>query len=74
MTEPALMQIIANVKSNFGTKGYKLPIATADLGDNWDSTLARAVDVGICLAAVTALRKASEIARSLTPSMGAAAS
>ncbi|KAI9777062.1 MAG: hypothetical protein M1839_009113 [Geoglossum umbratile] len=45
MTEPALMQIIANVKSNFSTKGYKLPIATADLGDNWDSTLAGAVDV-----------------------------
>ncbi|KAI9763267.1 MAG: hypothetical protein M1840_000798 [Geoglossum simile] len=45
MTEPALIQIIGDVRSNFSTKGYKLPIATADLGDNWDSTLARAVDV-----------------------------
>jgi exo-beta-1,3-glucanase (GH17 family) len=45
MTESALIQIIGNVRSNFSTKGYKLPLATADLGDNWDSTLAQAVDV-----------------------------
>ncbi|KAI9861040.1 MAG: hypothetical protein M1813_005469 [Trichoglossum hirsutum] len=45
MTEPQLMKIISDVKTNLTAKDIKLPMATADLGDNWDSTLAGAVDV-----------------------------
>ncbi|KAH0551365.1 hypothetical protein GP486_007420, partial [Trichoglossum hirsutum] len=45
MTEPQLMKIISDVKTNLTAKNIKLPIATADLGDNWDATLAASVDV-----------------------------
>ncbi|KAI5362105.1 Putative glycoside hydrolase family 17, glycoside hydrolase superfamily [Septoria linicola] len=33
------------VRSNFTSRGINLPVATADLGDNWDANLAQASDI-----------------------------
>jgi exo-beta-1,3-glucanase (GH17 family) len=44
MTETALQTIITDVKSNLTTMGINLPVATSDLGDNWTTALADAVD------------------------------
>lgn len=39
-----LIQILKDVKSNFTSLGYDLPVATSDLGDNWDGDLVQVVD------------------------------
>lgn len=39
-----LIQILTNVKSNFTSLKYNLPVATSDLGDNWNGALVQAVD------------------------------
>ena len=40
-----LTQTLTEVKSNFSSLGYDLPVTTSDLGDNWDAQLVQAVDV-----------------------------
>jgi exo-beta-1,3-glucanase (GH17 family) len=44
MTVTELAAVITGVRSNFTTKGYSLPVASSDLGDNWTSELASVVD------------------------------
>jgi exo-beta-1,3-glucanase (GH17 family) len=44
MTATELATVITGVKSNFTTKGYSLPVASSDLGDDWTSELASVVD------------------------------
>ncbi len=44
MTESELIGVIKDVKSNFTDLGYKIPIATSDLGDSWTQKLADSVD------------------------------
>jgi exo-beta-1,3-glucanase (GH17 family) len=39
-----LIDILTEVKSNFTSLDYKLPVATSDLGDNWNGELVLAVD------------------------------
>jgi exo-beta-1,3-glucanase (GH17 family) len=43
-SQKGLIDILKKVKSNFTSLGYDLPVATSDLGDNWDGTLVDAVD------------------------------
>lgn len=43
-SEQELIDILNQVRSNFSTLGYDLPVATSDLGDNWNSQLVQAVD------------------------------
>jgi exo-beta-1,3-glucanase (GH17 family) len=43
-SEAELIDILTHVKSNFSAKGYDLPVATSDLGDNWNAQLVTAVD------------------------------
>ena len=45
MTETALATLVEGVRSNFTSKKYSLPIAVADLGDNWNAQLVQNVDV-----------------------------
>ena len=45
MTESQLGDILSNVKTNFTSLKYTLPIATSDLGDDWTAGLAADVDV-----------------------------
>ncbi|KAH7009995.1 glycoside hydrolase superfamily [Ilyonectria destructans] len=40
MTIAQLGTILDDVRTNFSDKGYKLPVATSDLGDDWTSALA----------------------------------
>jgi exo-beta-1,3-glucanase (GH17 family) len=39
-----LIDILTQVKSNITALGYDLPVATSDLGDNWNAELVQAVD------------------------------
>ncbi len=39
-----LIDILTKVKSNFTSLNYDLPVATSDLGDNWNGELVQAVD------------------------------
>jgi len=43
--EQTLINYIKSVKSNFTEKNINLPVATSDLGDNWNSELVDAVDI-----------------------------
>jgi exo-beta-1,3-glucanase (GH17 family) len=43
-SEAELITYLTNVRSNFTSLGYKLPIATSDLGDNWNAQLVQVVD------------------------------
>ncbi|KAK4944469.1 hypothetical protein LTR10_016143 [Elasticomyces elasticus] len=43
-SEQELIDILNEVRSNFSSKSYDLPIATSDLGDNWNAQLVTAVD------------------------------
>ena len=44
-SEQNLIQILTDVKSNFTAKGYKMPVTTSDLGDNWNQQLAEVADI-----------------------------
>lgn len=43
-SEQELIDTLTDVKAQFKTKGYDLPVATSDLGDNWNAQLVTAVD------------------------------
>lgn len=43
-SEAELISMLNAVRSNFTTLGYNLPIATSDLGDNWNGQLVTASD------------------------------
>ena len=43
--EPTLIETLKEVKTNITAKGWNLPIATSDLGDNWNGQIVSAVDV-----------------------------
>ena len=45
MTLAQLGDVVSGVRSNFSSLGYNLPIAIADLGDNWTAALVEVVDV-----------------------------
>lgn len=45
MTESQLADILSDVKKNFTSLKYTLPVATSDLGDDWTADLATGVDV-----------------------------
>lgn len=45
LTATQLSTILEGVRSNFTSKGINLPVSTADLGDNWDASLAQASDI-----------------------------
>lgn len=44
-SETDLINTLTEVKSNFSSKSYNLPVATSDLGDNWNAQLVAAVDI-----------------------------
>ena len=44
MPEQKLTEILDDVRQNLTSKNLKLPLATSDLGDNWNDTLAQHVD------------------------------
>ena len=44
-SEADLIQILTDVKSNFTSKAWNIPVATSDLGDNWNGQLVTAVDM-----------------------------
>ncbi|KIW27693.1 uncharacterized protein PV07_07411 [Cladophialophora immunda] len=43
-SEQELISILDGVRTKFKSLGYDLPIATSDLGDNWNAQLVQAVD------------------------------
>ncbi|EXJ62288.1 murein transglycosylase [Cladophialophora yegresii CBS 114405] len=43
-SEQELITYLGDVRSKFKSLGYDLPIATSDLGDNWNAQLTQAVD------------------------------
>ena len=45
LTATELGTYLSETKSNLTAKGYDLPVATSDLGDNWTADLASQVDV-----------------------------
>jgi exo-beta-1,3-glucanase (GH17 family) len=45
LTLAQLSTYLTDAKSNMTAKGYNLPVATSDLGDNWTASLAKVVDV-----------------------------
>ncbi|KAF2213818.1 glycoside hydrolase family 17 protein [Cercospora zeae-maydis SCOH1-5] len=45
MTVTELATQLDQVRSNFTSRGINLPVATADLGDNWTADLAQASDI-----------------------------
>ncbi|MCJ1404645.1 hypothetical protein MMC11_007871 [Xylographa trunciseda] len=45
MTSAQLIKVVADVKSNFTAKSINLPVAVADLGDDWTAALVDSVDV-----------------------------
>ena len=45
LTIEALGKVLSNVKTNFTTLKYDLPVATSDLGDDWTAALASEVDI-----------------------------
>jgi exo-beta-1,3-glucanase (GH17 family) len=44
-TSSELTQQLQDIRNNFTSKGINLPVATADLGDNWTAELAQASDI-----------------------------
>ncbi|KAI9651267.1 hypothetical protein NHQ30_001305 [Ciborinia camelliae] len=44
MSATELISVIGDVKANMTSRGIDLPVASSDLGDNWTSELATAVD------------------------------
>ena len=44
-SEASLIQILTDVKANFTANGWNIPVATSDLGDNWNGQLVAAVDM-----------------------------
>lgn len=44
-SEASLIQILTDVKSNFTSKKYDIPVATSDLGDNWNAQLTAVSDM-----------------------------
>ncbi|RMZ83573.1 hypothetical protein DV738_g1120, partial [Chaetothyriales sp. CBS 135597] len=44
-SEEELIEYLTDARSKFKSNGYDLPIATSDLGDNWNAQLVQAVDV-----------------------------
>ncbi|EME84908.1 glycoside hydrolase family 17 protein [Pseudocercospora fijiensis CIRAD86] len=44
-TATQLQTQLQEIRNNFTSKGINLPVSTADLGDNWDATLAQASDI-----------------------------
>ena len=45
MTESQLVDEIQTIRNNLTSKNIKLPVATSDLGSNWNAQIAEAVDV-----------------------------
>jgi exo-beta-1,3-glucanase (GH17 family) len=45
LTKTELLEVISEVKSNLTEKSINLPIACADLGDNWTADMATQVDI-----------------------------
>ena len=45
LTLAQLSTYISGVRANLTSRGFNIPIASADLGDNWTSSLAEVVDV-----------------------------
>ncbi|CAK4032958.1 glycoside hydrolase family 17 [Lecanosticta acicola] len=45
MTATQLQSTLTDVRNNFTQKNIQLPVATADLGDNWTDQLAQASDI-----------------------------
>jgi exo-beta-1,3-glucanase (GH17 family) len=43
-SQQSLIKTLTDVKSNFTSLNYDLPVATSDLGDNWNGELVLAVD------------------------------
>lgn len=43
-SEQELITILTDARSQFKSKGYNIPIATSDLGDNWNAQLVQVVD------------------------------
>ncbi|KIW76314.1 hypothetical protein Z517_11060 [Fonsecaea pedrosoi CBS 271.37] len=43
-SEQELINVLDGVRTKFKSLGYDLPIATSDLGDNWNAQLVQAVD------------------------------
>lgn len=43
-SEAELIDMLKQVRANFTEKGYDLPVATSDLGDNWNAQLVTVVD------------------------------
>ncbi|KAL9620072.1 MAG: hypothetical protein Q9160_005362 [Pyrenula sp. 1 TL-2023] len=44
-SQQQLIDQLKDVKSQFSSKGYKLPVATSDLGDNWNGELVNVADI-----------------------------
>jgi exo-beta-1,3-glucanase (GH17 family) len=44
-SEASLIQILTDVKANFTAQGWNIPVATSDLGDNWNEQLVAVVDI-----------------------------
>ncbi|KAK3355745.1 glycoside hydrolase superfamily [Neurospora tetraspora] len=44
MTLTGLSTLLSDVRTNLTSRGMKLPVATSDLGDNWDESLAKVSD------------------------------
>ncbi|KAL0474826.1 endo-beta-1,3-glucanase [Neurospora intermedia] len=44
MTLASLSTLLSDVRTNLTSRGMKLPVATSDLGDNWDESLAKVSD------------------------------
>jgi exo-beta-1,3-glucanase (GH17 family) len=44
-SEATLIQILTDVKANFTANGWNIPVATSDLGDNWNGQLVAVVDI-----------------------------
>ncbi|MCJ1395452.1 hypothetical protein MMC18_008338 [Xylographa bjoerkii] len=45
MTSAQLIEVVTDVKSNFTAKSINLPVAVADLGDDWTTPLVECVDI-----------------------------
>jgi exo-beta-1,3-glucanase (GH17 family) len=43
--ETSLVQVLTDVRSNFTSLGYDIPVGTSDLGDNWNAELVEASDM-----------------------------
>ncbi|KAF2019815.1 glycoside hydrolase family 17 protein [Aaosphaeria arxii CBS 175.79] len=52
LTEQELMHIIGDIKTNLTKHEINLPIATSDLGDNWNSQMANSGNISIVMSNV----------------------